>query len=282
MLSHIASVVDLPAVEAIYHHVCVKHFRKGNSIPLEHQLNKPRAESVKRAKLTGRPKCLKKMEAFSFAIQYLEENDDETITLDELYNVMKNRSGQGDDQLYSTVQLKDELYKHYGNRVSITTIHQRPNVVTLTANVRRLIEDAHEKSLKSKDLSNIDGMVTIVGEYIRSEIKGMEGHDNMYPSTEEMKSMDSNLEYLPHSSRLLLQTILKSRHAKMHTASIGQAIMQSTCPRSFLPPLQIGLSVTLEHKYGHRDLVDMLNKFGFCSSYAETSKFRKSAAATRA
>ena len=148
------------------------------------------------------------MEAFSFAIEYLEENDDGTITVDELFDIMKYKSGRGDEQLYSTGQLKEELYKHYGNSVSITAIHQRPNVITLTTNVKRLIQDVHEKSTKSKDLSNIDGMISIVGEYIRSEIKGMEGHRNMYPSTEEMKSLDSNLYYLPNSLRLLLQTII--------------------------------------------------------------------------
>ena len=40
----------------------------------------------------------------------------------------------------------------------------------------------------------------------------------------------------------------------------------------------MGLGVRLEHKYGHRDLVDMINRFGFCSSYTEASKYRPNAA----
>ena len=54
--------------------------------------------------------------------------------------------------------------------------------------------------------------------------------------------------------------------------------MSATCPRGFLSPLQVGMSVTLDHKYGHRDLIDLLFSFGFCSSYTESGLYKKNAA----
>ena len=54
--------------------------------------------------------------------------------------------------------------------------------------------------------------------------------------------------------------------------------MSATCPRRFLSPLQVGLSVTLDHKYGHRDLIDLLHNLGFCSSYSESTVYKKNAA----
>ena len=59
---------------------------------------------------------------------------------------------------------------------------------------------------------------------------------------------------------------------------ICQSIIQSTCPRSFLTPLQAGqVLVALEHKYGHCELMDMLNKLYNCSSYSGANKYRANA-----
>lgn len=40
-------------------------------------------------------------------------------------------------------------------------------------------------------------------------------------------------------------------------------------PRSFLSPLQVGLSVTLHRKFGSEKVIDLCNSLGFCVSYQE-------------
>ena len=272
--SRMSAVNDLPAEEAIYHHVCKDLFVKGKHLP---GFASQKPDSSKKRKL-GRPKCSSKVSAFQYATDYLEQNDDETITLNDLHQNMITRSGLPDDEVYTTAQLKRELEHHYGSRVSITTIRHLPNIVTLASNAKCLIQQAHDNATALNEHSNMDKLIQTVGEYIRTEMKSLEHHSNEYPTAQQISSVDSNINFLPHSLHLLLDTIIKSRNAKLHIASLGQSLMQATFPRAFLPPLQLGLSVTLEHKYGHRDLVEMVNRLGFCSSYTEAGKYRSNAA----
>ena len=87
----------------------------------------------------------------------------------------------------------------------------------------------------------MDMLIGIVCNYIRNEIKSSEKHNDVYPETGDMKSLNHNLEVLPDSLRKLLKMIIKSKHADLHCAFIGQAIMSATCPRGFLLPFQVGL-----------------------------------------
>jgi len=273
--ARLVAINDLPAEEAMYHRNCFSNFAHGQDIPYDKQDSDV---PCKKPKL-GRPKVSSKNDAFKLAMSYLEDNDDETLTIEQLYSIMKEKSGLNDDDLYSPRQLQRELKEHYGTRVSMTTTKQQSTIVTLTSNVKTIIQEAHSSAANANE-NNMDGLIETVGKYIRREIKCMEKHENIYPDAEQIGSIESNVNYLPPSLCLLLQTIIKSNDAKLKIASIGQAIMQSMCPRAFLPPLQVGLCVTLEHRYGHKELVNMVSKLGFCLSYTEGLLFRRNAAAT--
>lgn len=272
--SRLSCINDLPAEEAMYHWLCQNHFHSAKGIPSVF------SDEQNVGSCAGRPRDDTKHAAFQLVIDYLEANDNETLTLEDLYHIMESGSGLSSDQLFSERQMKRELEDHYGPKVSITTIHQQPNIVTLTSNAKSIIHRAHKEAMNAKD-SSMTELIQVVGEFIRMEIKSTPKHTNVYPDADDMRSKTKNLAYLPPSLRTLLQTIIKSSHSDLHVASLGQAIMQTTCPRSFLPPLQVGLCVTVEHKYGHRCLLDLLSKMGLCSSYSESDRYRRNAAATQ-
>ena len=156
-------------------------------------------------------------------------------------------------------------YERYGDKVSITSIKQQPLVVTLSFNIKQLVREAHKKL--AEDWDDMDVLIEIVVDYIRNEIKSAEKHKDVYPGAEEIKSLNHNLEISPASLRKLLTTVIKGKHANA---------------RGFLLPLQVGLCVTLDHKYGHRDLIDLIYNFGFCSSYSESTLYKKNASVTQA
>lgn len=93
-----------------------------------------------------------------------------------------------------------------------------------------------------------------------------------------MRSLERNTNYIPSSLKTLLKSIIKSKNSEILVASIGQAIMHAVAPNSFLPPLQLAVAVSLEHKYGSKSLINLLNSLGFCLSYSEADRYRKNAA----
>ena len=98
--SRLEAIHDLPAEEALYHRDCYNHSSDGRSIPSTIQGGGP-FKKVKH----GRPKSSTKVAAFHTPVTYLEENDDETITLDQLHAIMKERSGLSDPTILLTIKL---------------------------------------------------------------------------------------------------------------------------------------------------------------------------------
>ena len=96
---------------------------------------------------------------------------------------MITRSALNEEDVYTQVQLKQGLEKHFGLRVSIVTVKQLSNTVTFTSGVQFIIQGTWPSSWDE------------YGEYIRTEIKtlAMEHHDNRYSTSADTGSVEGNI-----------------------------------------------------------------------------------------
>ena len=104
---------------------------------------------------------------------------------------------------------------------------------------------------------------------IKSDIQAVSQMKDSYACCHELSSVEEAVSFLPESLQVMLNTLFSVKQEPVKLASLGQATMQATRPRSILAPLQVGLGIQLHHHFVSKFLIDSLNKHGFCCSYSE-------------
>ena len=120
-------VIDLHAADAVYHKACSNNFRNQKQIPQKYLPSDSR--SAKHIKL-GRPQDEVQAEAFAKVIEYLEENDEEQTTIHDLIKLMGDYLVDTDAQPYSFPHMKQQIQKQFGDKIIITEVNGKSNVVT--------------------------------------------------------------------------------------------------------------------------------------------------------
>ena len=118
---------DLLAADAVYHKSCSNNFRIGKSLPQKFQQYD---HSIKRMK-SGRPQDLTQAEAFTKVIKYLEDNDEEQITINNLIEKMAQYLNGTETPPYGFTYMKEQLQKQLEGKIIITELNGKPNVVTM-------------------------------------------------------------------------------------------------------------------------------------------------------
>ena len=86
-------------------------------------------------------------EAFQRVTDYLQDNDNEQITVIDLVNKMKEITNS---EAYSPVHMKRKLTEHFGNDIIITDIQGIPNVVTFRRTATSILQAFYQRQ-KSDD-----------------------------------------------------------------------------------------------------------------------------------
>ena len=272
----VLQVHDLHAADAVYHQVCSVNFRTNKQIPTYHHSSEA---EVKKPKL-GRPQDEERINAFLEAANYLEENDDEQITISDLISRMEVNLKGSQFLAYGYTHMKFKLKEHFGERIIETEINGKPNVLTFRSTAKEILQDFYAQRKVDVE-SEKKRIIETAAKLIKDDIKSLAISYDVYPNSDSLKSEEEGNKFLPESLKVLLKVLFVGRNVDIKTAAIGQAIMQATRPEVILAPMQVGLAVQVHHHFASRFLVDTLHRLGFCCSYKEVQRFVRNAAVSR-
>ena len=228
----------------------------------------------------GRPTEQARSQAFLEVARYLEENDDEQITINDLVSHMDDILADSKHCAYTCTHTKEKLKEHFGDRLMQSNINGKPNVITFRHTANEILHEFHQSNKKSDPDAEKIKIIETAGKIIKDEIKSVATSPLHYPIYSDLTSVDECVNYLPETLRVLLGIIIAGKDTIFKVASIGQAIMQACRPRVLLAPLQLGLGIQLHHHFSSRFLIDSLHHHGFCSSYNDVQQFEGDAAFT--
>ena len=181
---------DLHASDAVYHHRCNINFRTNRDIPETFQ--RENHQSAKRKR--GRPTDSEKEEAFLRVVRYLEENDDEQITIGELVSKMEECCGEDS---YTPKYMKKRVIEHLGDDVIITEINGKPIVVTFHSNAASILHKFYERPKQQDDNVEKLQIIETAANLIKNDIKVAETSKINYPLADDISPIEQNLDLSP-------------------------------------------------------------------------------------
>lgn len=176
---------------------------------------------------------------------------------------------------YSRTHMKTRLQEHFGDKIIVTEINGKPNVVTFRSTVIAIL---HKYRIQRKDVDVETEKMNIIktaSRLIKNAIKLIKTSNETYPLIKT--DAEKNANFLPATLQIFLEGILVGKD-NINLASIGHAIIQAARPRVILAPLQVGLAAQLHHNFASQFRIDTLHRHGFCSSYQEVQMFNLNAA----
>ena len=199
----LASCNDLRAEDAVYHRACNSNFRTGKDRPkyYDQDLN---SASKKR----GRPSDQTKENAFAKVIDYLIQNDEEQITIEDLTGLMSKYC----EEPYSNKYMKQKLEEHFSDEIIFSHIDGKSNIVTFLSTAKKILAEFNEFNDPAADDIEVQKsrIVATAAKIIRNEVKAL-GPDKAYPSINQFQSIQNCLDYIPPSLKTLLETLI-TRH----------------------------------------------------------------------
>ena len=249
------SCIDLVAAGAVYHFDCATKFRNGR--PKESVIGSRRKEDD--AKLIY----------FEHTCEWLESNMN-LIRLSEAYEYMVKSAG--DNEVYTARRFKQKLKTKYEEAITFHETSNQSPIIHFTDLTSKIINDLFNRT-RSTNKDDSKSIIKAASKLVLDELRDKKYDRNIYPSSIEVASLEANIENLPSALETFLSSIIKG---KLKVASIGQAIIQSVQPRTYISPILLALSASLDSNFGSKWLINVLHKLGFALGYDEVIVHKQS------
>ncbi len=198
VLARISSAHDLHAADAIYHKACDINFRTMRPIPTAFRKEELTAKKVK----LGRPEELDRTEAFLEVAHFLEENDDEQITISDLTSKMEAILDGSEYSAYSRVHVRSKLKEHFGDNIVRAHINGKSDVVTFRNTAATILQDFYNSRQKPDLSTDKIRLVQTASKLIKSDTKLVETENSCYPSYDDFESQDKCIAFLPEITNI--------------------------------------------------------------------------------
>ena len=190
------------------------------------------------------------------------------FTLGSLHGKLESLVRENDEieDCYSRKYLKLKLLEKYRDTIYFTNEEKRSDVLCFKDKCNQILRDYSKNEFKSIEDQKID-FLTAAAKILINDVKTISMDKKVYPSVQEMTD-----EYVvPSSLTHFLKTLIGSKKC---VNAWAQNIISALRPRSGPVPLQLGLALTMDHKFGSKHLIELLNKLGYCASYAEVLRYK--------
>ena len=122
--------------------------------------------------------------------RYLEEIDDEQITINHLIDLMKQKLAGTTHEPYSYTHMKARLQEHFGERIVQTEINGKPNVVTFRTTARVVLQEYYNKQQQQQEKNTTEEKIRLVqaaAKLIKEDIKAIQTSHEVYLSCDDLE-----------------------------------------------------------------------------------------------
>ena len=129
-----------------------------------------------------------------------------------------------ESEAYGRLHMKTKLLEYFGDRIIITDINGKANVVTFRTMATAILQEFHFR--EHQDALDINeeqmNIIKTAAKLIKNDLKSIPTSSDSYPTI--TTDAESHVHYLPASLSTFLSLLTSEKNNALKVASIGQAI----------------------------------------------------------